>query len=103
MKQKTTKEWQVVLDEAGVPNGPINYVDKVLEDEQVLARERIVEVDHPVAGPLKMPGIAIKLSKTPGAIEKSAPLLGEHNKELLKEFFDYSEADVDKMIVDGVL
>ena len=63
----------------------------------------IVEVDHPVAGPLKMPGIAIKLSETPGAIKRSAPLLGEHNKELLKEFFDYSEAEVEKMIEEGVL
>lgn len=103
MLNKTTAEWGKSLDAAGVPNGPINYVDKVIANEQVIARDMIVEVDHPVAGSLKMPGIAIKLSETPGAIEKCAPLLGEHNKELLKEFFDYTEADVEKMIEDGVL
>ncbi len=101
--KKTTEQWGKILDDAGVPNGPINSVDKVITNEQVLARDMIVEVDHPVAGPLKMPGIAIKLSETPGAIETCAPLLGEHNKELLKEFFDYSEAEVDKMIEEGVL
>ncbi len=103
MLTRTTEEWGKILDDAGVPNGPINYVDKVLENEQVIAREMIVEVDHPVAGSLKMPGIAIKLSETPGAIERCAPLLGEHNKELLKEFFDYSEDEVEKLIADGVL
>jgi CoA:oxalate CoA-transferase len=103
MKKRTTEEWGSILDDAGVPNGPINYVDKVLENEQVKARDMIVEVDHPVAGPLKMPGVAIKMSHTPGAIERCAPLLGEHNKELLKEFFDYTDEDVDKMIAEGVL
>lgn len=84
--QKTTAAWQLILDEAGVPNGPINTVDKVIEDEQVLAREMIVEVDHPVAGKLKMPGIPVKLSATPGEILMPAPTLGQHTDEVLKEF-----------------
>ena len=101
--EKTTDEWSKIFDEAGVPNGPINYVDKVLENEQVQARDMIVEVDHPKAGKLKMPGIAIKLSETPGEIRHAAPLLGEHSKELLKEFFDYTDEDVQKLVDDGVL
>lgn len=101
--KKNTKEWGIILDDAGVPNGPINSIDQVIVNEQVLAREMIVEVDHPVAGPLKMPGVAIKLSETPGGINRCAPLLGEHNKELLKEFFDYSEAEVEKMMAEGIL
>jgi CoA:oxalate CoA-transferase len=103
MTTKTTEEWGPLLDQAGVPNGPINYVDKVMENEQVLARDMIVEVDHPVAGPLKMPGVAIKLSETPGAINTCAPLLGEHNKELLKEFFDYSEEEIQTLLDENVL
>lgn len=101
--EKTTEQWSRLFDEAGVPNGPINYVDKVLENEQVLARDMIVEVDHPKAGKLKMPGVAIKLSETPGEIKRAAPLLGEHSVELLKEFFDYTEEDIQKLIDDGVL
>ncbi len=103
MKQKTTKEWQVVLDEAGVPNGPINYVDKVLEDEQVLAREMIVELDHPVAGKLQVPGVVVKLSETPGKILTPAPVLGQHTSELLKEYFDYSDEEIERMLEEGVL
>ncbi|MBJ2356435.1 CaiB/BaiF CoA-transferase family protein, partial [Sphaerochaeta sp. S2] len=101
--QKSTDEWGKILDDAGVPNGPINHVDKVLTNEQVLARDMIVEVEHPIAGSLKMPGVAIKLSETPGSIEKCAPLLGEHNKELLKEFFNYSNEEVEKLEAEGVL
>jgi len=101
--EKTTEQWSVIFDEAGVPNGPINSVDKVLENEQVQARDMIVEVEHPKAGKLKMPGIAIKLSETPGEIRSAAPLLGEHNRELLKEFFDYDDKVIDALIEEGVL
>ncbi len=103
MKKKTTKEWQVVLDEAGVPNGPINYVDKVLEDEQVLAREMIVDLEHPVAGKLQVPGVVVKLSETPGKILIPAPMLGQHTYELLKEYFDYSDEEIEGMLEEGVL
>jgi CoA:oxalate CoA-transferase len=103
MVTKTTEEWNKLLDDVGVPNGPINYVDKVLENEQVIARDMIVELEHPVAGKLKVPGIAIKLSETPGKILKPAPLLGQHNQELLKEFFDYTDDEIEKLINEGVL
>jgi CoA:oxalate CoA-transferase len=103
MKEKTTDEWNIVLDGAGVPNGPINHVDKVLENEQVLARDMIVEVEHPVAGALKMPGVAIKLSDTPGEILTPAPLLGQHSSEILKEFFGYSDDEVKALLDEGVL
>lgn len=103
LKEKTTDDWSKIFDEAGVPNGPINYVDKVLENEQVLARDMIVEVDHPKAGKLKMPGVAIKLSETPGDIRTAAPLLGEHTESLLKELFDYSDEEIQNLISKGVL
>lgn len=86
--KKTMLEWQLLLDDAGVPNGPINTVDKVIEDQQVIFREMIVEVEHPVAGKLKMPGIPIKLSATPGNILRPAPMLGEHTEEVLKALLD---------------
>lgn len=103
MMEKTTHEWQVLLDQAGIPNGPINYVDKVLEDEQVIAREMIVEVEHPVAGKLKMPGVAIKLSETPGSIQTAAPLLGEHSADILKTYLNFDDEKIKQLIEDGVL
>ncbi|MDX1417148.1 MAG: CoA transferase, partial [Candidatus Promineifilaceae bacterium] len=66
-KEKTTEEWQKILDDAGVPNGPINTIDKVVVDQQVVARDMIVEVDHPQAGKTMLPGVPIKMSETPGS------------------------------------
>lgn len=97
MKEKTTEEWQHLLDQAGIPNGPINTIDKVIEDPQVLAREMIVEIDHPVAGKLKVPGIPIKFSRTPGKIRRTTPLLGEHTDEILKELLDMDSEEIQRL------
>ena len=103
MMLKTKAEWMKILDDAGVPNGPINSVDAVLEDPQVIAREMIVEVEHPVAGKLKMPGVAIKLSETPGEIHSPAPVLGQHTTDVLKRFFGYSDQEIEDLYEKGVL
>ncbi len=97
IKNKTTKQWQDILDNAGVPNGPINTVDKVIEDPQVKEREMVIDVDHPVAGKLKMAGIPIKLSDTPGKIRRSAPVLGEHTEEILRELLDYDDEKINSL------
>lgn len=97
IKTKTTGQWQEILDNAGVPNGPINSVDKVLEDPQVIARDMIVEVEHPVAGKLKMPGVPIKLSETPGNIRRPAPVLGQHTDEILKELLGLSDEKISEL------
>ena len=94
IKVKTTAEWQEILDNAGVPNGPINTIDKVLEDPQVLAREMVVEVEHPVAGKLKMAGVPIKMSETQGSVRTPAPILGQHTEEILKELLNLSDAEI---------
>lgn len=97
MKNKTTKEWQNVFDDTGIPNGPINTVDKVLENQQVIARDMVVELNHPVAGKLKVPGIPIKMSKTPGSIRRPAPLLGQHTDEILQQLLRYDKVQIDKL------
>jgi CoA:oxalate CoA-transferase len=102
-KTKTTKEWQDCLDMEGIPNGPINYIDMVVNDPQILAREMIVEVEHPIAGNFKMPGIPIKLSDTPGSIRIPAPVLGQHTEEILREYLKYDYETVEKLFSDGVL
>ncbi|MDR7855262.1 CoA transferase [Tissierella sp.] len=102
-KVKTTKEWQLCLDMEGIPNGPINSIDMVVNDPQVLAREMIVEIEHPIAGNFKMPGIPIKLSNTPGSIRTPAPVLGQHTEEILKEYLKYDDETVEELFSDGVL
>jgi len=91
---KSVDEWIELLEGAGIPCGPINTVDRVLKDPQIQAREMIVEIEHPVAGHLKMPGLPIKLSATPGAVEKPAPLLGQHTEIILQELLGMNAAQV---------
>ena len=83
---RTVEEWISGLDGAGIPCGPINTIDRLLEDPQVKARNMIVDIEHPVAGHLRMPGLPIKLSETPGEVTRPAPLLGQHTDEILAEF-----------------
>jgi len=100
---KTAEEWQLMFDEAGIPSGPINTVDKVVANEQVIAREMILEVEHPTAGATRIPGIPIKLSRTPGEIRKAAPILGADTEKLLNEYLGLTPEQVadlrDKQVI----
>ena len=83
MCHRATDEWVEALEAIGVPCGPVNTVDKVANDPQVLARDMIAEVKHDTTGTVQVPGIPIKLSETPGQIDAPAPNLGEHTSEIL--------------------
>lgn len=98
LKEKTINEWMKLLEDAGVPCAPINTIDKIVNDPQIKAREMIVEVEHPVAGKLKLPNVPFKMSKTPGSVNTPAPLLGQHTNELLKEMFGWDEATVEEKL-----
>jgi crotonobetainyl-CoA:carnitine CoA-transferase CaiB-like acyl-CoA transferase len=83
---KTTAEWVGTLLEAGVPAGPILDYAQVVADPHTRAREMVVEMEHPEAGTVNALGIPVKLSATPGSIRRPAPLLGQHNDEVLGEW-----------------
>jgi crotonobetainyl-CoA:carnitine CoA-transferase CaiB-like acyl-CoA transferase len=78
-------EWTDRLNQAGVPAGPVNTVPAALEQPQVAAREMVVELEHPVAGMLKMLGTPLKLSAQPASIRRPPPVLGQHTDEILAE------------------
>lgn len=103
LKQKTNQEWQDLFNQVGVPNGPINTVDRVVHDEQVNFRDMIVEVDHPLAGKLKMPGVPIKLSETPGEIRTAAPLLGADNETVYGKMLDLTPEEVAQLKQDKII
>ena len=91
---RPTAEWVAVLDAAGVPAGPVNDIATMVAHPQTIAREMVVEVDHPVAGLTRTIGLPIKLSETPGGIRRPAPMLGEHTREVLLEHgFDAREIE----------
>jgi len=100
---KTTKEWMDILNEVGVPNGPINKIEDVVNDPQVKARDMIVEVDHPKAGKISMPGVPIKMSETQGSVRKPAPILGQHNEEVLKGKFNLTDEDIQRLKDEGAI
>jgi crotonobetainyl-CoA:carnitine CoA-transferase CaiB-like acyl-CoA transferase len=82
-----------LLDAEGVPCGPIHTIDQVVTHPQVVAREMILEVNHPNVENLKLPGFPIKLSDTPAVLKKRPPLLGEHTEEILREL-EYKHEDI---------
>jgi crotonobetainyl-CoA:carnitine CoA-transferase CaiB-like acyl-CoA transferase len=84
--------WLERLDKEGVPAGPINNYAEALSDPQAVARRMIVDLIHPGAGPIKALGVPVKLSDTPGAVDRAAPLLGQNTEELLVEL-GYNEAE----------
>jgi len=96
-QSKTTAEWIADLEAAGIPCGPINTIDKAVTDPQVLARDMIVETDHPVAGPVKMAGVPIKMSVTPGSVDTPAPLLGQHTAEILQQLLGLTAAEIEDL------
>jgi len=85
MAARTSVEWVEVLDAAGVPVGPIQTVDEVVTDPQVLAREMIGEVKHPTAGTVRTIGCPVRLTATPPQVRTAPPLLGQHTDDVLAE------------------
>lgn len=96
LKLKTVNEWTKMFQENNIPCGPINTMDKVFEDPQILAREMVVNMNHPEAGEIKLVGSPIKLSRTKVKYEKHPPLPGEHTEELLQEI-GYSLLEIEQL------
>ncbi len=81
----TTAYWGERLENEGLLNAPVHTLEQALADEQTAANKMIVEAEHPSVGTVRMLNAPIRLSATPPTIRRSAPRLGEHNVEVLKE------------------
>jgi crotonobetainyl-CoA:carnitine CoA-transferase CaiB-like acyl-CoA transferase len=92
--------WLHVFDAAGVPAGPVHTIGQALSHPQTLARDMVVEVDHPTLGAMKTLGCPIHFSATPTQIDRAAPDLGQHTTEILLSY-GYTEADVQHMYEQG--
>jgi formyl-CoA transferase len=83
---KTLKEWHEILDPADCLYSPVNTVSEALCDEHAIHREIIIDGYHPLCGPHKHLGSALKFSETPVDLQRiPAPALGEHTIPILKE------------------
>ena len=83
-KTKTCNEWSEMFEKEHIPHGPIYGINEMINDKQVKNRNMIVETNHPVVGNVHMAGSPHKMSKTPGNVYRSAPMLGEHSFEILR-------------------
>ena len=100
-REKTVEEWLTLFDEAGVPAGPVRFVEELTDDEHVVANGDVVELEHPLAGSLKMVGPLLKMTETPLEARSSSPFLGEHSAEILGRL-GYSPDDIQRLIDEGV-
>ena len=96
-------EWLEAIHKAGVPAGPINTLDRVLSDPQVLAREMIVEIDGPGKEKIKTIGNPIKMQKTPVTTFTRPPMLGEHSREILTGILGYSKEKIEALKKTGAV
>jgi len=99
---RPTSEWLSLLNDGGVPAGPLLDVVDMHNDTQAIAREMIVEVEHPVAGFVKSLGSPVKFHGTPGGVRNAAPVIGQHSREVLREA-GYAEADIQSLIDVGAV
>ncbi len=103
MKGRTTREWVDELEPKGIPCGPVNTIDKVASDPQIVAREMIVDVSHPEAGTFKVVNNPFKFSRTPCTVERASPDLGEHTQEVLSQLLGMNNEEISRLGGLGVI
>jgi crotonobetainyl-CoA:carnitine CoA-transferase CaiB-like acyl-CoA transferase len=96
-------EWVARFAEAGLPAGPINDIGQVFDDPQVRHREMAVEVEHPTAGRVRLPGIPVKFAGTPARVQGPPPTLGQHTDEVLRDVLGLSPAAIAELRASGAL
>ena len=102
-KTKTTDEILTLLKSVDVPCNRLPSFDEVCNDPQLISRNMIIEVEQAMSGKVKVPGSLFKFSKTPGNVNYPAPLLGEHNQEILSEMLGYTEDEIANLSNEGVI
>jgi len=103
VKEKTKVEWISLLESVGVPCGPINNLQEVFENEQVVARGIQLNVPHPTAGSMKLVASPMRLSKTPVTVRMPPPLLGEHTEEILSATLHYTYEQIAQLRSKGII
>ncbi|HEX7642446.1 MAG TPA: CaiB/BaiF CoA-transferase family protein [Burkholderiaceae bacterium] len=103
VKNKTRDEWINLLEAASVPCGPINNLDDVYVNPQVMAREMRADLPHPCGAPVKLVQSPMKLSGTPTRCDMPPPTLGQHTEEVLDELLGQSAEDIAALRAKGIV
>ena len=103
LRQQPRQYWIDRLTAAGVPCGSVRDLEEVFDDPQLAAREMIVELEHAAAGPLKMLGLPVKLSETPGAVRTPPPRLGQHTDAVLQHDLGFDTDTIARLRAEKVI
>jgi crotonobetainyl-CoA:carnitine CoA-transferase CaiB-like acyl-CoA transferase len=101
--KKTCAQWMEDLTAAGIPCGPINSMESLFQDPQVLHRRMLEEVDHPTIGKLRLTGIPVKYSAVKPCIKRPPPLLGADTDEILREFLGCSTGEIHRLRAEQII
>jgi formyl-CoA transferase len=101
--ERTAEEAQRILDDAGVPVSPIYSIADIFADPHYQARGDIIAPEDPEIGPVPMPSVIPRFSRTPGSVRFVGPSLGEHNQHIYGGLLGLSEADLVSLAAEGVI
>jgi crotonobetainyl-CoA:carnitine CoA-transferase CaiB-like acyl-CoA transferase len=102
-RARTTDDWIASLEQAGVPCGPINTLDRVFADPQTRARGMAIDMPHPQAGAVGLVAAPAKLSETPIDYRRPPPIRGEHTDEVLRDVMKMSDEEIARLRADGII
>ena len=102
-RSRTAEEIERILVDAQVPVCRAFSIRDIFADPHYAARGDIALVDDPTIGPVKMQGVYPRLSRTPGAIRRGAPRLGEHNREIYQGVLGLADEEIESLARDGVI
>jgi crotonobetainyl-CoA:carnitine CoA-transferase CaiB-like acyl-CoA transferase len=102
LRRHAAEHWLAAIESVGVPVGPVNDLAQAFADPQVAARGLLVEVEHPVAGPIRTLAQPMKFSKTAPEYRSAPPLLGQHSRDVLRDA-GFSDEEIATLEEAGVL
>ena len=103
LRTRPRSEWVATLKTAGVPCGAVRDVGEVLQDPQLEAREMIQQIEHAVAGAIRVTGVPVKLSDTPGAVRTPPPTLGQQTRGILQTDVGLTDHEIEELRANGAI